>query len=180
MRFTQVSGYGLKRRKETNLDIEIKEITKETANSILQLQVSAKQKGYIESTRQCLTDALECSHYKPAGLYKDGILIGFAMYGYFPKEGTDGRVWLDRFFIDEKYQGYRLGSVLLEALIRHLTSLYHCNKIFLSVYEDNQHALYLFQKFGFVFNGELDINNEKVMVRTITSTSNKNPAEPGA
>lgn len=160
------------------MKIEIKEITKETVESVLRLQVKTTQKNYIESVQQCLTDALTCLHYKTAGLYKDQILIGFAMYGYFPEEGNSGRVWLDRFFIDEKHQGNGIGSSMLKALIQYLIDLYHCNEIFLSVYEENQHAMYLFQKFGFVFNGELDINKEKVMVKTISPVSNKSVNKP--
>ena len=67
---------------------------------------------------------------------------------------------------------------MLKALIQYLIDLYHCNEIFLSVYEENQHAMYLFQKFGFVFNGELDINKEKVMVKTISPVSNKSVNKP--
>lgn len=71
------------------------------------------------------------------------------------------------FFIDERYQGRGLGKLLLDALIRHLTQIYDCRRIYLSLFEDNVHALRLYQKFGFLFNGELDFNGEKVMVKEL-------------
>ena len=42
---------------------------------------------------------------------------------------------------------------------------YPNNDIYLSVYEDNQHAIDLYRLYGFNFNGELDTKGEKIMVR---------------
>lgn len=86
------------------MSIEIKAVTDENRAAILALHVSEKQISYIESTKVCLEDAKECHYYKPVGLYYEGDLVGFAMYGLFPEydeDNLDGRVWLDRFFIDE-------------------------------------------------------------------------------
>ncbi|MEG0307850.1 MAG: GNAT family N-acetyltransferase [Clostridium sp.] len=147
------------------MSIEIKRVTEENLSAILELHVSENQKSYIETTEECLNEALEESCYQPVGLYKDGDLVGFAMYGIFKSEND--RVWLDRYLIDEKYQGKGLGSEILEALINHLAKEYNCNEIYLSVYDDNECALHLYGKFGFRFNGEFDINKEKVMVKII-------------
>ncbi|MCP6683886.1 GNAT family N-acetyltransferase [Bacillus nakamurai] len=152
------------------MNIEIKAVTEENRADILALHVSESQTSYIETTEQCLKEAKECRYYHPAGLYRDGDLVGFAMYGWFPEydeENEYGRVWLDRFFIDERYQGQGLGSIMLKALIRHLAESYKCKRIYLSLFEDNQHALRLYQKFGFEYNGELDCNGEKVMVKEL-------------
>ncbi|MGB9943845.1 spermine/spermidine acetyltransferase, partial [Bacillus subtilis] len=114
--------------------------------------------------------ANECHYYKPVGLYYEGDLVGFAMYGLFPEYDEDnknGRVWLDRFFIDERYQGKGLGKKMLKALIQHLAELYKCKRIYLSIFENNIHAIRLYQRFGFQFNGELDFNGEKVMVKEL-------------
>lgn len=149
------------------MNIEIREVTSENLKEVLSLHVSETQKSYVESTKQCLKDATECNCYRPTGLYQDGIMVGFAMYGFFPDEDQNGRVWLDRYLIDERFQGKGLGSIMLGELIAHLIKIYNCNKIYLSLYEDNQRALHLYQKFGFHFNGELDINGEKVMVNVL-------------
>lgn len=149
------------------MNIEIREVTSENLKEVLSLHVSESQKSYVESTKQCLKDAIECNCYRPAGLYKDGSIVGFAMYGFFPRDEKNGRVWLDRYLIDEHFQGKGLGNIMLEALITHLIKIYNCNEIYLSLYEDNKRALHLYQKFGFQFNGELDINGEKVMVKVL-------------
>lgn len=149
------------------MTITINEVTNENVNDILKLGINTMQKSFIETTEQCLEEAMECKYYKPVGLYSDNSLVGFAMYGFFPEEGENGRVWLDRFLIDARYQGLGLGSIMLKALIQRLTKEYNCNEIYLSVIEDNQAALHLYKKFNFTFNGELDINKEKIMVKKV-------------
>ena len=143
------------------------EVSKENVTDILKLRISEKQKAYIETTEQCLKDAKECKYYRPVGLFYDDILIGFAMYGFFPGEGENGRVWLDRFFIDSAHQGFGLGSIMLEALIKRIIEEYDCPEIYLSIVENNLAALHLYRKFGFAFNGESDYNNEKLMVKKV-------------
>ncbi|MEG1141698.1 MAG: GNAT family N-acetyltransferase, partial [Clostridia bacterium] len=144
------------------MSISIKDVTDKNIEQILNLSVNKSQSSYIESTKECIKEAKECKYYEPVGLYVDDKLVGFAMYGFFPGEGGNGRTWLDRFLIDKKYQGKGIGSRMLDTLIIHLSTKFNCEEIFLSLYEDNKNALNLYEKFGFEFNGELDINKEKV------------------
>ena len=149
------------------MGIAIHDVTKDNEEEILDLRVATSQKNFIETTQQCLEEAKECAYYQPVGLYVDNKLVGFAMYGRFPNEQEQSRVWLDRFLIDANYQGMGYGKIMLQALIDKLVQEFSCQKIYLSIYEDNQSAIYLYQKFGFQFNGEFDVNNEKVMVKNI-------------
>ncbi|MGE6377941.1 GNAT family N-acetyltransferase [Peribacillus muralis] len=149
------------------MTVHIKEVTNENRAEILKLQIHERQRSFIETTEQCLEDALACKYYRPVGLYLENTLVGFAMYGFFPGEGENGRVWLDRYFIDAKHQGQGLGTVLLDALIEQLIKEYECAEIYLSIVEENQAARHLYKKFGFSFNGEADFNNERVMVKKI-------------
>ncbi|NRG31504.1 GNAT family N-acetyltransferase [Niallia circulans] len=149
------------------MDIKIKEVNSTNYNDIISLSLKDSQKTYIEPPLQCLQDAKDCRYYKPVGLYVDDILIGFAMYGYFPNEENGGRVWLDRYLIDRKYQGQGYGKILLNTLIEHLGVLYNCKEVYLSIYEDNVAAINLYKLFGFHFNGEKDLNGELVMVKKL-------------
>ncbi|WP_028591642.1 GNAT family N-acetyltransferase [Paenibacillus massiliensis] len=149
------------------MKVDIQKITKHNIKEVLSLSVNSDQEIYIETTQQCLEDAQQCKHYQPVALYWNDELAGFAMYGLFPGEGRDGRVWLDRFLIDKSFQGRGIGKIMLSNLIEHLVKIYGCKQIYLSLYENNQGALYLYQKFGFQFNGELDINGERVMVKEV-------------
>ncbi|OWA37792.1 spermidine acetyltransferase [Saccharibacillus sp. O16] len=143
---------------------EIKRVSSANLQAVLDLRVAPNQSSYIESTARCLEDARECSFYVPAALYAEGELVGFAMYGFFPGEAQEGRVWLDRFLIDARHQGRGLGRIMLAALLDLLRENYGLSDIYLSLYDTNKAALSLYRKFGFVFNGETDINGEKVMV----------------
>jgi len=153
-------------------------VSVENVQSVLDLRVAPDQISYIESTAQCLQEAEECSCYVPVALYADDELVGFAMYGFFPDEessGQAGRVWLDRFLIDAQHQGRGFGRIMLSALLDLLNEQFGPSEIYLSLYEDNQGALRLYEKFGFRFNGELDLNGEKVMVRPQTTQEKHKP-----
>lgn len=150
-------------------------VSVENLQAVLELRVAPDQISYIESTAQCLQEAEECSCYVPVALYADDELVGFAMYGFFPDECESGRVWLDRFLIDAQYQGRGLGRIMLGALLDLLTELFGPSDIYLSLYDDNQGALRLYEKFGFRFNGESDLNGEKVMVRPQTTQEKHKP-----
>lgn len=131
----------------------------------LRLHIADTQKGTIETVEECLKEADELSLWKPIIIRVDNENIGFAMYGLWKYEGNHGRVWLDRFFIDEHAQGKGLAKFVLPILIRKIFDDYKMDEIFLSVYDTNKPAISLYEKLGFKFNGEFDINKELVMVK---------------
>lgn len=146
---------------------EIQSITYLNETEILALKIADEQLGFLETTAECLAEAEEDRRFVPVGLYKKETPIGFAMYGKFDQEKEGSRVWLDRYFIDERYQGKGYGKYYLQLLFDHLVETYNTNHIFLSVYDHNEVAIRLYKKFGFRFNGEIDCNGEKIMVKEI-------------
>lgn len=56
------------------MQYRIEEVTETNRQAILALAVKDAQKDYIESTAQCLQDALECTCYQPVGLYEEEVL----------------------------------------------------------------------------------------------------------
>lgn len=146
------------------MKIDIRKVDENNKADILKLKVASDQLGFIETVEECLKDAKECHYYVPAGLYIDDVLIGFAMYGSFPHSKEGKRVWLDRFLIDENYQGRGYGTIMLEYLIDYLKYHYQAKRLYLSLYDDNEHAYQMCLKQGFKTNGEFDENQEKIMV----------------
>lgn len=144
--------------------LTLKPVTRNNRAAVLALRVHTSQKGFVESTRQCLKEAFWCRLWHPVGIYCGETLVGFAMYGRFPWEGARGRVWLDRFLIDANHQGCGYGKQALLLLLDTLFDSYRCEQIFLSLYEENQAAEHLYLQFGFAYNGELDLHKEKIMV----------------
>ena len=146
------------------MDIIFKPVTAENKKDALSLHIAVSQKGFVETVKQCLDEAEQWSCWRPVGIYADGLLVGFAMYCKWEEEGIESRVWMDRLLIDERFQGRGIGKACLPILLDKITSEYGCEKIYLSVVEENQTAIHLYQEFGFRFNGETDIHGEKVMV----------------
>lgn len=142
----------------------LKPVTRANRAAVLALRIQKSQEGFVETPARCLKEAFWCRLWRPVGIYNAETLIGFAMYGRFPWEGSGGRVWLDRFLIDEKHQGYGYGKQALHLLVATLFDTYRCDEIFLSIYETNQLAAHLYAEFGFAYNGELDLHKEKIMV----------------
>ncbi len=128
------------------------------------LHVSPAQKRLVETAEESCREAKELSLWRPVAIEVDGTLIGFAMYGLWEYEGERGRVWLDRFFLDERYQGKGYARPVLREILRVIRETYGYDEIYLSVYEDNDIAIHLYESLGFTFNGELDVNDERVMV----------------
>lgn len=131
--------------------------------NILELKIKECQQSFIETIEECLKESDELSLWKPVGIYNDNQLIGFAMFGLWNENGEE-RVWLDRFLIDYRFQGRGLGKKSLDAIVQYIINIYHCQKIYLSLYKDNQQAYYLYKNYGFIEINEKDINGENIMV----------------
>ena len=151
------------------------EIIFESINGINQdeaksLRVAQGQEGFIETVGSCLAEADLNLLWQPVLVRIDTHAVAFAMYGLWKDEGSSGRVWLDRFLIDHKFQGKGYSSPILRALFLRIQHEFGYPDIFLSVYDTNTVAVSLYKKMGFDFTGELDINGEKVMVLSVDIT----------
>ncbi|WP_394920657.1 GNAT family N-acetyltransferase [uncultured Robinsoniella sp.] len=148
-------------QKEGKGQYHFERITDLNLADILHLQLPAEQRHFIETPLECLKEAEELHDWQPRGIYHKEQLIGFTMYGEILSEQ---RVWMDRFLIDQKYQGQGHGKKALSGLIQHLFDKYSCKEIYLSLYPDNQRAFALYCNLGFDLNGELDTKGEQIMV----------------
>ena len=131
-------------------------ITEENRREVENLQLFPEQRSYIESVPECLAEAEQTREWRTVGIYDGPTVVGFAMYGCF-----------DRLLIDRAYQGRGYGAGAVAALLERLPKEYGKDRVFLSVYDDNQGAIRLYEKLGFAFNGELDTKGERVMVYTV-------------
>lgn len=146
------------------MEMLIQPVSWRNRKQVLGLCLAENQKGFIESTAQCLKEARRLWLWHPVAISVDGLVVGFAMYGRFPREGKSGRVWLDRLLIGAQYQGQGFGKKALSVLCERLKNQYRCKEIYLSCYPENIGAIAMYQKAGFQFNGEKDLNGEDIMV----------------
>lgn len=148
---------------ESGLAISFLPVTEKNFAIVSTLRVATAQAGMVETVAQCCDEARQLSLWRPVAICVDKTPVGFAMYGLWKDEGENGRVWLDRFLIDERFQGKGYAKAVLPLLLRQMAAQYGCKKIYLSVYENNQVAINLYKSLSFAFTGERDINGELVM-----------------
>lgn len=145
------------------MNIQFVPVSMKNIGTVRKLHMTKEQNGMCENVMQSYIEALVFRMWHPIAIIVDDKMVGFAMYGLWKSEGKNGRVWLDRYFIDENYQGKGYSKIILPALIETITKEYARNTIYLSVYKDNAVAIAIYEKLGFKFNGELDLHGELVM-----------------
>ncbi|MDY4788854.1 MAG: GNAT family N-acetyltransferase [Bacilli bacterium] len=122
------------------------------------LTIKDSQINYVESIEDSLLLQENDSSWKARAIYDNQILVGFVLYGF-----IDNEVWIDRYLIDQRYQGRGYGKNALKLIIEELKKTYQQPILYLSVFKENNVAINLYQKLGFEFNGQLDSKGELVM-----------------
>jgi diamine N-acetyltransferase len=82
---------------------------------------------------------------------EDGALLGYVQFGEvtIPEvEVKPGDQSLNRLYVDPNLQGRGLGRRLLEAALRH-SRLANASRIFLTVWDENERAVQLYESYGF-------------------------------
>ncbi len=154
-----------------------KNVDETNLEEVLMLTVKEEQQKHIETVYDCLFEASNCSpdeEWTCVGVYLDDTIVGFAMYGTWANRENDDKIeiWIDRFLIDEDYQGKGYGKKSFEALMCFVSHYYETDEIFLSVYEDNKVALKMYEELGFKFTGAKDAKGELVMSAKKTTNCN--------
>ena len=140
-------------------------VTEENIDIFKELHVADDQLDNIETVMECFEEARKSALWKPFAIACDGEYVGFTMYGEFH---DPHRVWFDRFFIDERFQGKGYAKAVISIILAQIATDYHCKEIYLSVYPHNTLAINLYKQMGFAFTGELDTKGEHVMVLNIS------------
>ena len=145
------------------MNLTLVPVTEQNRAQAEKLSVCPGQEHFIETVAECLSEADTLSEWEPVCIQDGEKMVGFAMYGLI-HEPKYTRVWFDRFLIDGSCQHHGYGRQAVRTILHQLRKEFPGENIYLSAYEDNQVAISLYASFGFRFNGELDINGEKVMV----------------
>jgi len=155
--------------------IRFEEITNQNIWKVCALKPFEEQKDFVAENIQSLAEAYatrnEGNNALPLAVYHDDALIGFVMIG----KGTVGNeeesdlikdnycLW--RLMIDKKYQGRGLGKQTIDAVMDLIRTFPfgEAKKVWLSYEPENSRARTIYQRYGFVENGEM-CGNETVAV----------------
>jgi diamine N-acetyltransferase len=137
------------------------EITPENWDACVSLTVAPEQKSFVATNADSLAEAKAEPDMHPVGIKSDGKLVGFAMYGNDPEAHKS---WIIRLMTDASQQRKGFGEEALRMLIQLLSDRYSGTDIRLCVEPENEVAIRLYGKYGFVSTGE-NWGNEMIYER---------------
>ena len=149
------------------MDLKLVPITAENWKKAIFLTTDSTGKYPIEEQwiASNALSVLQC-HYEPdwdCRLMMDcNKVVGFAFYGYWREAD---HYLLCRYMIDLKEQNKGYGSRFLPLVIEQIRSQYGCKDVYVSVHDDNAHALHLYEKAGFVRTEEMDEEEHVYVLR---------------
>ena len=122
-------------------------------------RVGEHQKNYVASNMYSLVQASYEDGLYPLGIFNEDEMIGFLLYDY--DEELNG--WsFSRFMIDIKYQNKGFGRKALEKFLEYFQSKFPNKSLYTSVEIDNDIAIKLYQKYGFVIKSSFEYAIEDV------------------
>ena len=147
--------------------MEFRKVCEDNIWKIIKLSVKKEQENFVASNTESILEAyttLELNYKAyPFGIYEDGELVGFIMFGYGVSDEDDAptvanhnySIW--RLMIDEKYQGQGLGKKAVIKAITYLrTSPYgKAEYCWLSYEPENKLARNIYKSLGFNESGEM-------------------------
>jgi diamine N-acetyltransferase len=132
------------------MNVTIKGITKENWRQAINLKVREDQQRFVAPNLFSIAQSKVEPYLVPVAIYDGETMVGFAMYGPDP---ADGSYWIVRLMVGEGLQGKGYGRAALHELVRLMSALPDCNEIKLSCVPDNVGAEGLYLDFGFEKTG---------------------------
>lgn len=131
------------------MDITLRPITRENFDECVGLRISDDQAGLIASNVHSIAESAIDPSLVPRAIYAGETMVGFAMYDRQP-DPRDGRYWIHRLMIDERYQGKGYGRAGLLAMMQAMLAQPGCDEIMIGHYPHNVVARKLYESAGFV------------------------------
>mgnify|MGYP001101249915 CR=1 FL=1 len=140
--------------------VELKEITNDIFEKIINLKVYEHQEAFVSSVTHSLAQAwLYKETAFPFAIYADNIPIGFIMMGYY---ASRDQYTLWKFLIDKEYQNKGYGRKALLLGIDYLIKTFDVREIYTGVLAGNEAAKHLYSSFGFKMTGKVENNMEEM------------------
>lgn len=143
--------------------VTLREITAETLEAILKLEVSDEQKKFVASNAVSIAQA----HFSPQAwfraIYASDVPVGFVML-YLDQDTPMYGIW--RLMIDKAQQRKGYGQEALRQVIAYVKSLPQAHELMVSYEPGEGNPSSFYRKVGFAETGEW-LGEEKVMKLTL-------------
>lgn len=146
------------------MNITLRKIDQDNWRDCIALKVKDEQKRFVATNENALALAYVHTEMNPLGIYLDEKIIGFLMYALDP---DDNIYYINRFMIDENYQGKGNGRKALSLLIEKLKN--EGVKVLDILHKpDNQSAINLYKSLGFELT-DVKVGDESVSTLHISA-----------
>ena len=138
--------------------IHLEPITKDNWREATFISTDPKHKcpldeEWVTSTAFSIVQSVFEPEWESRVIMDDDKMIGFVFYGFWKKKSAP---LFCRYTIDYDEQGKGYGQAALPIVIKAIKEQYGCDKIYLTLEEENKRAVHIYRKFGFEPTGESD------------------------
>ena len=130
------------------MSIALLPIDRDNWHECIKLTLTPEQEAFLPSNLFHVAEARFYPEWTLLGVYAGSRMVGFAMYGLDPDDGT---VNFLHFMIEGKEQGKGYGKAALDALLRKIHQEYPGQDVWLSLHPQNTAAIRLYKTYGFEF-----------------------------
>ena len=141
-------------------NISLREVTRETLKSVLELDVNEKQRKFVASNAKSIAEAHFSKDAWFRAIYLDDTPIGFAMLSDIPEKAE---YFLWRFMIDAQHQGKGFGKSALKLLVEHVRQRPNAEAFYTSYIKGDHGPEEFYLNFGFSPTGEVDDDGEHLL-----------------
>jgi 3-oxoadipate enol-lactonase len=134
--------------------VSLREIDQENWRDVVNLELAADQRGYLEPNAESLAESRFHPWMLPLAIYNDDTVVGFVMFSQWP-DPREGNYWVHRFMIDRRHQGKGYGSDAMKALLNfYRTRIPACQTLWIGYDARNTPAQQFYARLGFIEQGE--------------------------
>ena len=142
--------------------VELRTITKENLDEVLNLSVLENQQSFVSTTAYSLAQAYVYRDTAfPFAVYIDNAIVGFIMLGYY---AVRNQYTLWKFLIDKKHQNKGYGRETLKEGIMYLKDNFGAKEVYTGVALGNEAAKHLYNSIGFKETGFVEDNMEEMKI----------------
>ncbi|MGD6843960.1 GNAT family N-acetyltransferase [Bacillus infantis] len=141
------------------MEIRLTEVTEQNFYDVINLKSDEVQETRNQiyerwvGSNAFFLGACQVFGYTPRAIYDGSTLIGFASYGF--RKETEWHELISM-MIGHQYQGQGYSGTVLKAVIDEMAESLDCSEIYITVIHDNDRAIRMYEKAGFIPTGEVE------------------------